>query len=94
MPELRLLNPHGLTPATVQELRSSLQPICKNLLNQEMIFDITDHIKTFLSVHNKPPPEGSKLSFYEQMLKRQHEVSKVNLRTIEKRLEGIINFDT
>ncbi|KAH8550420.1 kinase-like domain-containing protein [Umbelopsis sp. PMI_123] len=76
MPELRLLNPHGLTPAAVQELRSSLQPICKNLLNQEMIFDITDHIKTFLSVHNKPPPEGSKLSFYEQMLKRQHEVSK------------------
>ena len=79
MPELRLLNPHGLTPATVQELRSSLQPICKNLLNQEMIFDITDHIKTFLSVHNKPPPEASKLSFYEQMVIRQHEVSKVNL---------------
>ncbi|GAB5588590.1 eukaryotic translation initiation factor 2-alpha kinase [Umbelopsis nana] len=76
MPELRLLNPHGLTPAKVQELRSSLQPICKNLLNQEMIFDITDHIKTFLSVHNEPPPEGSKLSFYEQMLIRQHEVSK------------------
>ncbi|KAI8582596.1 hypothetical protein K450DRAFT_226018 [Umbelopsis ramanniana AG] len=76
MPELRLLNPHGLLPATVQELRSSLQPICKNLLNQEMIFDITDHIKTFLSVHNKPPSEASKLSFYEQMVIRQHEVSK------------------
>lgn len=77
MPELRLLNPQGLLPAHVQELRSSLQPICKNLLNQEMIFDITDHIKTFLSVHNKPPPEGSKLNLYEQMVIRQNEVSKV-----------------
>jgi translation initiation factor 2-alpha kinase 4 len=77
MPELRLLNPQGLVLAQVQELRSSLQPICKNLLNQEMIFDITDHIKTFLAVHNKPPPEGSKLNLHEQMVIRQHEISKV-----------------
>ncbi|CAO3634097.1 unnamed protein product [Cunninghamella blakesleeana] len=69
-PEMQVLHPKGLTPKAVKQLSNSLDIAAKGLVGSEMVYDLSDHARAFLANHNAPPPEGSKLSFHEQMVKR------------------------
>lgn len=70
IPELQLVNPKGLPPPILRQLDDSLKKAAKDMVGREMMYDLADHVRTFLANHNAPPPEGSKLSFHEQMVKR------------------------
>ncbi|KAI9320676.1 kinase-like domain-containing protein [Dichotomocladium elegans] len=69
-PELHLVNSHGLAPQTVKLLGESLEKAAKEMVGREMVYELADHARAFLANYNHPPPEGSKLSFHEQMVKR------------------------
>ncbi|KAI9307588.1 hypothetical protein BJ944DRAFT_254924 [Cunninghamella echinulata] len=69
-PEMQILHPKGLSPKAVRQLSTSLDTAAKSLVGSEMVYDLADHARAFLANHNAPPPEGSKLSFHEQMVKR------------------------
>lgn len=77
-PELHLVSPRGLSPQLVRRLNDSLQAAAKEMVGREMMYDLADHVRAFLANHNNPPPEGSKLSFHEQMVKRMENDLKVN----------------
>lgn len=74
---MHIVNRRGLTPAVVRQLDDSLQAAAKDMVGREMIYDLADHVRAFLVNHNAPPPEGSKLSFHEQMVKRMENDKKV-----------------
>ncbi|KAG0168524.1 hypothetical protein DFQ29_010105, partial [Apophysomyces sp. BC1021] len=76
-PELRLINPRGLSTKTVRQLNELLQSAVKEMTGREMTYDLADQVRTFLANHNAPPPEGSKLSFHEQMVIRMENDMKV-----------------
>ncbi|KAI8137092.1 kinase-like domain-containing protein [Fennellomyces sp. T-0311] len=76
-PELHLEAPRGLTPAVVRLLNDALQATAKEMTGREMMYDLADLARSFLANHNKPPPEGSKMSFHEQMVKRMENDLKV-----------------
>ncbi|KAF7724671.1 hypothetical protein EC973_000843 [Apophysomyces ossiformis] len=69
-PELHLMNPRGLSKTTVLQLNDLLQSAAKEMAGREMTYDLADQVRAFLANHNAPPPEGSKLSFHEQMVLR------------------------
>lgn len=76
-PELHLLNPHGLSPIVLRQLTNSLQQTAKQLQGQEMMYDLSDHVRAFLANHNAPPSAISKLTLHEQMVIRNEQDLKV-----------------
>ncbi|KAG1078367.1 hypothetical protein G6F42_024301 [Rhizopus arrhizus] len=76
-PELHLINPCGLSPAILRQLTHSLQQTAKQLLGQEMMYDLSDHVRAFLANHNAPPSAISKLTLHEQMIIRNEQDMKV-----------------
>ncbi|NXG48007.1 E2AK4 kinase, partial [Psilopogon haemacephalus] len=65
VPEIQLRNSKGLSNEKINELRSRLTELAKQRCGEVMIFELADHVQSFLSEHNKPPPK----SFHEEMLK-------------------------
>ncbi|XP_010184445.1 PREDICTED: eukaryotic translation initiation factor 2-alpha kinase 4-like [Mesitornis unicolor] len=65
VPEIQLTNSKGLSNEKINELRSKLAELAKQRCGEVMIFELADHVQSFLSEYNKPPPK----SFHEEMLK-------------------------
>ncbi|XP_065542741.1 eIF-2-alpha kinase GCN2 isoform X1 [Lathamus discolor] len=65
VPEIQLKNSKGLSNEKINELKSSLAELAKQRCGEVMIFELADHIQSFLSEYNKPPSK----SFHEEMLK-------------------------
>ncbi|XP_068018973.1 eIF-2-alpha kinase GCN2 isoform X2 [Melanerpes formicivorus] len=65
VPEIQLRNSKGLSNEKINELKSRLAELAKQRCGEVMIFELADHVQSFLSEHNKPPPK----SFHEEMLK-------------------------
>ncbi|KAL0075948.1 kinase-like domain-containing protein [Phycomyces blakesleeanus] len=83
-PELALINSRGLTPAALREINESLKRTAKDLIGQEMTFDLAEHIRELLASYNEPPPEGSKLSFHERMvMRRENDLKEEKERALE-----------
>jgi translation initiation factor 2-alpha kinase 4 len=76
-PELHLVNPKGLSPNVLRQLTHSLQQTAKQLQGQEMMYDLSDHVRAFLANHNAPPSAISKLTLHEQMVIRNEQDLKV-----------------
>lgn len=76
-PELHLINPRGLQPNVLRQLTHSLQEAAQQLLGQEMMYDLSDHVRAFLANHNAPPPAVPKLTLHEQMIIRNEQDLKV-----------------
>lgn len=76
-PELHLVNPHGLSPTVLRQLTHSLTQTAKQLQGQEMMYDLSDHVRAFLANHNAPPSAISKLTLHEQMVIRNEQDLKV-----------------
>jgi len=69
VPKIELENSKGLSFQHVIQLQSELESLAEELKGEVMIFELAQHVQTFLHIHNKP---GSK-SFYEEMMSRQEE---------------------
>ncbi|XP_068195813.1 eIF-2-alpha kinase GCN2 [Antennarius striatus] len=66
-PELELKNAKGLSNETIQNLQTELTKLAAVRCGEVMIYELADHIQSFLSQYNKPPTR----SFHEEMLKNQ-----------------------
>lgn len=85
-PELHLINPRGLSPVVLRQLSTSLQQTAKQLQGQEMMYDLSDHVRAFLANHNAAPSAVSKLTLHEQMVIRNEQDMKVEReRELEER---------
>uniref|UniRef100_A0A8C8RLK2 eIF-2-alpha kinase GCN2 n=1 Tax=Pelusios castaneus TaxID=367368 RepID=A0A8C8RLK2_9SAUR len=67
VPEIQLKNAKGLSNENINLLKSRLEEVAKQRCGEVMIFELADHIQSFLSEYNKPPSK----SFHEEMLKNQ-----------------------
>ncbi|KAI7849877.1 kinase-like domain-containing protein [Circinella umbellata] len=76
-PDLKIASPRNLSPTLIRLLNDSLQTAAKDMVGREMMYDLADLAQSFLANHNSPPPEGSKMSFHEQMVKRMENDLKV-----------------
>ncbi|KAI8975061.1 hypothetical protein BDF20DRAFT_988622 [Mycotypha africana] len=85
-PELHLINQRGLNALLVRQLELSLQKAAQQLIGQEMMYDLSDHVRAFLANHNAPPSATSKLTLHEQMVIRNEQDSKVEK---ERELEAL-----
>uniref|UniRef100_A0A8C3N2Y5 non-specific serine/threonine protein kinase n=2 Tax=Geospiza parvula TaxID=87175 RepID=A0A8C3N2Y5_GEOPR len=65
VPEIQLKNSKGLSNEKINELKSRLAELAKQRCGEVMIFELADHVQSFLSEYNKPPSK----SFHEEMLK-------------------------
>ncbi|XP_069805536.1 eIF-2-alpha kinase GCN2 isoform X1 [Dendropsophus ebraccatus] len=82
-PEIKLKNVKGLSNENVNSLTCSLEELSKTLCGEVMIYQLADHIQSFLTEHNHPPPK----SFHEEMLKNlQRQQEKIALEE-EKRIQ-------
>ncbi|RUS33243.1 hypothetical protein BC938DRAFT_472418 [Jimgerdemannia flammicorona] len=92
-PDLKLENPRGLSPAQVQQLQQQLPAKIRELMGEEMIYEIAAHIQDFLSMHNTPPPKGTTLSFHEQMLHRREENEKIKQEKQQEELDRLMKLE-
>ncbi|XP_049681178.1 eIF-2-alpha kinase GCN2 isoform X3 [Accipiter gentilis] len=65
VPEIQLKNSKGLSKEKINELKSRLGQLAKQRCGEVMIFELANHVQSFLSEYNKPPSK----SFHEEMLK-------------------------
>ncbi|KAG2457539.1 E2AK4 kinase, partial [Polypterus senegalus] len=65
--ELQLKNAKGLSNDSLRQLQSDLERFAAELCGEVMIFQLAEHVQSFLSERNIPPPK----SFHEEMLKNQ-----------------------
>ncbi|KFQ29222.1 Eukaryotic translation initiation factor 2-alpha kinase 4, partial [Merops nubicus] len=65
VPEIQLKNSKGLSNEKISELKARLAELAKRRCGEVMIFELADHVQSFLSENNKPPSK----SFHEEMLK-------------------------
>uniref|UniRef100_A0A8C5X3B0 eIF-2-alpha kinase GCN2 n=1 Tax=Malurus cyaneus samueli TaxID=2593467 RepID=A0A8C5X3B0_9PASS len=65
VPEIQLKNSKGLSNEKINELKSRLAELANQCRGEVMIFELADHVQSFLSEYNKPPSK----SFHEEMLK-------------------------
>ncbi|XP_071971670.1 eIF-2-alpha kinase GCN2 [Engystomops pustulosus] len=83
-PEIKLKNVKGLSNENVNSLSCSLEELAKTLCGEVMIYQLADHIQSFLTEHNHPPPK----SFHEEMLKNlQRQQEKIALEEEKKKQE-------
>lgn len=68
-PIVAIVKSRGLSDAKVKELQSSLTATVKAMTGREMVYDLAQHVETFLSAHNQET-----VSFHEQMTQRQETV--------------------
>uniref|UniRef100_A0A8C4VIB6 non-specific serine/threonine protein kinase n=1 Tax=Falco tinnunculus TaxID=100819 RepID=A0A8C4VIB6_FALTI len=80
VPEIQLKNSKGLSNEKINELKSRLAELAKQRCGEVMIFELADHVQSFLSEYNKPPSK----SFHEEMLKN-HQKEKERLAQEELR---------
>ncbi|KAM4690200.1 eIF-2-alpha kinase GCN2 [Rhinophrynus dorsalis] len=84
-PEIKLKNVQGLSNENVNSLTASLEDLAKQLCGEVMIYQLADHVQSFLTEYNHPPPK----SFHEEMLKNlQKQQEKIALEE-EKRMQEI-----
>ncbi|XP_077620823.1 eIF-2-alpha kinase GCN2 isoform X1 [Crocuta crocuta] len=83
VPEIELKNAKGLSNESVHLLKSHLEKVAKKHCGEVMIFELADHVQSFLSEHNKPPPK----SFHEEMLERQAQEEKRRLLEAKQKVE-------
>ncbi|KAI8983703.1 kinase-like domain-containing protein [Pilobolus umbonatus] len=76
-PELHLINPRGLNSMALRQLTMSLQETAEQMKGQEMMYDLSDHVRAFLANHNSAPSAISKLTLHEQMVIRNEQDMKV-----------------
>lgn len=62
----------GLSNALLEQLQKELIQKCQDLLGNEAIFELCQHVEEYLHKHYKPPEK----SFYDEMIKRQ-EIEKI-----------------
>lgn len=82
-PELELKNAKGLSNENLQNLQSELTKLAAIRCGEVMIYELADHIQSFLSEHNKPPPS----SFHEEMLKNQKRQQEKRAREEQQRVD-------
>ncbi|NWU95052.1 E2AK4 kinase, partial [Upupa epops] len=87
VPEIQLKNSKGLSNEKINELKSRLAELAKQRCGEVMIFELADHVQSFLSEHNKPPSK----SFHEEMLKNhqkeQERLAQEELRRAQEQRE-------
>eukprot|EP00833_Pecoramyces_ruminatium_P017910 jgi/Orpsp1_1/1191942/evm.model.d7180000089539.1 len=66
IPELYLKNGKGLSDNEIDDLTNTIKNLARELLGNEMIYEIAQCIEEYLTEHNK-----KEISAYEEMLKRQ-----------------------
>lgn len=59
----------GMSDLILQELKLQLEAKANELKGEVMIFELAQHVQSFLHEHNKPTYK----SFYEEMMSRQLE---------------------
>ncbi|OQV13821.1 eIF-2-alpha kinase GCN2 [Hypsibius exemplaris] len=64
VPEIKILEPKGLSDAVVQQLKDGLTRLAADLKGQEMLYPLAEYVQEFLFKYNVPASK----SFYEQML--------------------------
>jgi translation initiation factor 2-alpha kinase 4 len=82
LPELYLKDGKGLSDNEIDDLNNIIKNLARELLGNEMIYEIAQCIEDYLTEHNK-----KSVSVYEEMLKRQ-EVDEMKKQ--EKKKKGII----
>ncbi|XP_032273931.1 eIF-2-alpha kinase GCN2 isoform X1 [Phoca vitulina] len=83
VPEIELKNAKGLSNESVNLLKSHLEKVAKKHCGEVMIFELADHVQSFLSEHNKPPPK----SFHEEMLERRAQEEQRRLLEAKQKVE-------
>uniref|UniRef100_A0A452UAG5 eIF-2-alpha kinase GCN2 n=1 Tax=Ursus maritimus TaxID=29073 RepID=A0A452UAG5_URSMA len=83
VPEIELKNAKGLSNESVNLLKSHLEKVAKKHRGEVMIFELADHVQSFLSEHNKPPPK----SFHEEMLERRAQEEQRRLLEAKQKVE-------
>uniref|UniRef100_A0A8C8WDL2 eIF-2-alpha kinase GCN2 n=1 Tax=Panthera leo TaxID=9689 RepID=A0A8C8WDL2_PANLE len=83
VPEIELKNAKGLSNESVHLLKSHLEKVAKKHCGEVMIFELADHVQSFLSEHNKPPPK----SFHEEMLERRAQEEQRRLLEAKQKVE-------
>ncbi|XP_069049406.1 eIF-2-alpha kinase GCN2 isoform X1 [Lepisosteus oculatus] len=82
-PELELKNAKGLSNENLQNLQTELSNLAADLCGEVMIFQLAEHVQSFLSEHNVPPPK----SFHEEMLKNQQRQQEKQAQEEQKRID-------
>uniref|UniRef100_A0A5F8HFI8 eIF-2-alpha kinase GCN2 n=1 Tax=Monodelphis domestica TaxID=13616 RepID=A0A5F8HFI8_MONDO len=82
VPEIELKNAKGLSNESVNSLKANLEKLAKEHCGEVMIFELADHVQSFLSEHNKPPSK----SFHEEMLKNQQKLQERQAQEEQQRL--------
>jgi translation initiation factor 2-alpha kinase 4 len=86
----------------LRQLTHSLQQTAQQLLGQEMMYDLSDHVRAFLANHNAPPPAVPKLTLHEQMIirneqdlkvERERELEELARKRLEKEAELRVQSD-
>ncbi|XP_064426761.1 eIF-2-alpha kinase GCN2 isoform X7 [Mirounga angustirostris] len=83
VPEIELKNAKGLSNESVNLLKSHLEKVAQKHCGEVMIFELADHVQSFLSEHNKPPPK----SFHEEMLERRAQEEQRRLLEAKQKVE-------
>ncbi|NXP47980.1 E2AK4 kinase, partial [Heliornis fulica] len=87
VPEIQLKNSKGLSNEKINELKSRLAELAKQHCGEVMIFELANHVQSFLSEYNKPPSK----SFHEEMLKNhrkeQERLAQEELRRAQEQRE-------
>ena len=80
VPQLEVLKSKGLATSDVSQLLQELDKLSSQLCGQEMVYEIAQHVQSFLHKHNKP---GFK-SFHEEMIlfQQQQEQQQQQLNTM------------
>ena len=66
-PELKIVKSKGISAKQVNQLEDELKQLASERHGEEMMFDLAQHVQTFLHEHNKPPMG----SFYDVMVKNK-----------------------
>ncbi|KAG4084045.1 Serine/threonine-protein kinase [Neocallimastix lanati (nom. inval.)] len=66
LPELHLKDGKGLSDNEIDDLTNTIKNLARELLGNEMIYEITQCVEDYLTEHNR-----KSISSYEEMLKRQ-----------------------
>ncbi|XP_031807936.1 eIF-2-alpha kinase GCN2 isoform X2 [Sarcophilus harrisii] len=82
VPEIELKNAKGLSNESVNSLKANLEKLAKEHCGEVMIFELADHVQSFLSEHNKPPSK----SFHEEMLKNHQKLQERQAQEEQQRL--------
>lgn len=81
-PELKVTDSKGISAKQMKQLEEELKRLAREKCGEEMMFDLAQHVQTFLHTHNKPPMP----SFYDVMMKNQ-QVAEQKLEEDRKRRE-------